>query len=99
MLMRARSVIVALLVLPAALAAQDRTVPLDTVQVTAASRAAAELVAATRGVEVITAEQIRALPARTVADVLEWALAMDVMPRSPALADGPCAAAPSSRCW
>ncbi len=87
MLMRARSLIVALLFLPAALTAQERTVPLDTVQVTAASRAAAELVAATRGVEVITAEQIRTLPARTVADVLEWALAVDVMPRSPALAD------------
>lgn len=87
MLMRVRSLLVLSSLVPAALAAQERTVPLDTVQVTAASRTASEAAAATRGIEVITAEQIRALPARTVAEVLEWALAVDVMPRSPALAD------------
>lgn len=85
--MRVRALIVLSSLVPAALAAQDRTVPLDTVRVSAASRTASEVAAATRGVEVITAEQIRALPARTVAEVLEWALAVDVMPRSPALAD------------
>lgn len=85
--MRVRSLLVLSSLVPAALGAQARTVPLDTVQVTAASRTASEVAAATRGIEVITAEQIRALPARTVAEVLEWALAVDVMPRSPALAD------------
>jgi iron complex outermembrane receptor protein len=85
--MHTRLLISLLVLLPAALAAQDPAVPLDTLRVSAASRAAAATASATRGVEVISAEQIRALPARTVAEVLEWALAVDVMPRSPALAD------------
>ncbi|HEY0016418.1 MAG TPA: TonB-dependent receptor [Longimicrobium sp.] len=85
--MRVRSLLVLSSLAPAALAAQERAVPLDTVRVSAASRTASEAAAATRGIEVVTAEQIRALPARTLADVLEWALAVDVMPRSPALAD------------
>lgn len=85
--MRTRFLISSLVLVPGALAAQDKVVPLDTMQVSAVSRAGAGLANATRGVEVVTAEQIRALPARTVAEVLEWALAVDVMPRSPALAD------------
>lgn len=76
-----------LLLLSAPLTAQERTVPLDTVRVTASSRASGELAAPTRGVEVITAEEIRRTPARTVAEALEWALGVDLMPRSPALAD------------
>nr|WP_240978485.1 TonB-dependent receptor [Longimicrobium terrae] len=85
--MRVRALVAVAVIVPAAARAQEPAVPLDTVQVTAASRAAAELVTATRGTEVITAAQIRTLPARTVAEVLEWAMGVDVTPRSPALAD------------
>jgi iron complex outermembrane receptor protein len=75
------------LLLPAVVAAQQRAVLVDTLRVSAASRASGELAAETRGVEVITAEAIRRLPARTVADVLRWAFGVDLMPRSPALTD------------
>lgn len=77
----------ALLTGAGALAAQTRPTPLDTLRVTASSRASAETTTATRAVEVITAEQIRRLPARTVGDVLKWAFGVDLMARSPALAD------------
>ena len=68
-------------------AAQERPVPLDTVRVTVASLASPGLAASTRGVQVVTAEEISRLPATTVADVLQWAMGVDVMPRSPALVD------------
>ncbi len=42
---------------------------------------------ATRAVEVITATEIRRLPARTLSDVIGWALGADVQARSPAQAD------------
>ena len=61
--------------------------PLDTVRVTVASLASPGLAASTRGVQVVTAEEISRLPATTVADVLQWAMGVDVMPRSPALVD------------
>ena len=77
----------ALLWTTGSLAAQQRPIPLDTLQVTASSRASVEMATATRAVEVITAEQIRRLPARSVAEVLQWALGVDLMPRSPALFD------------
>lgn len=70
-----------------ALAAQNRPIPLDTLRVSASSRASAEMATATRGVEVITADELRRMPARSVAEALQWALSVDVMPRSPALVD------------
>ncbi|HEX6068241.1 MAG TPA: hypothetical protein VFZ18_00410, partial [Longimicrobiaceae bacterium] len=77
----------ALLAAPAAAAAQDRPITLDTVRVTISSIASAEMASATRGVQVISAEVIRELPVRTVPEVLQWALGVDLMPRSPALVD------------
>jgi iron complex outermembrane receptor protein len=69
------------------LAAQEHAIPIDTLEVTASSRASAEMTTATRAVEVVTGEQIRRLPARSVNDVLQWAFGVDLMPRSAALAD------------
>lgn len=79
----------ALLVLSARapLGAQERVIPLDTLRVDASSAASSELGAASRGVEVITAEAIRRSPASSVPDLLQWAVGVDLMPRSPALAD------------
>jgi iron complex outermembrane receptor protein len=76
-----------LLAAPAAAAAQERPIPLDTVRVTISSLASAEMASATRGVQVISGEVIRALPVRTVPEALQWALGVDLMPRSPALVD------------
>src|SRR5690606_16014980 len=42
---------------------------------------------ATRAVQVITADDIRRTPARTVAEVLAWTLGADVLSRSPAQTD------------
>jgi outer membrane cobalamin receptor len=77
----------ALLPLASAAAAQQAGVPLDTLEVRVGSRASSALPAATRAVEVITAEQLRAAPVRSVPDALAWALGVDLMPRSPAQAD------------
>jgi vitamin B12 transporter len=66
---------------------QVRPIPLDTVQVQVNSRASASLGATTRAVEVIDASEIRAIPALTVNDVLQWAFGVEMMPRSAALAD------------
>jgi outer membrane cobalamin receptor len=68
-------------------AAQERVIPLDTVRATSTSRAASELATPTRAVEVVTKEQIRAAPVSTIADILDWAFGVDLMPRSPALVD------------
>ena len=68
-------------------AAQEGPVSLDTVRVTVASIASPGLTASTRGVQVVTAAEISRLPASTVADVLQWTMGVDVMPRSPALVD------------
>ncbi|HET8655474.1 MAG TPA: TonB-dependent receptor [Longimicrobiaceae bacterium] len=67
--------------------AQEAPAPLDTIHVVAASRASAAMGSATRAVQVITAAQIRRMPAHTVPEVLRWALGADLMPRSPALSD------------
>lgn len=72
---------------PVVAGAQERVIPLDTLHATATSRAASALATPTRAVEVITAEEIRASPAGSVAEVLEWAFGVDLMARSPALAD------------
>jgi iron complex outermembrane receptor protein len=66
---------------------QGRPILLDTVEVTISSLASAEMASTTRGVQVITAAAIRDLPVRTVPEVLQWALGVDLMPRSPALVD------------
>ncbi len=72
----------------APLRAQDPPlVRLDTIQVDVASRTAAAFPARSRVVQVLTAEQLRALPVRTVAEALRWVTAADVQPRSPAQAD------------
>jgi outer membrane cobalamin receptor len=77
----------ALLATPVGAGAQERVIPLDTVRVDVVSRATGQLGAATRAVEVITAEAIRRSPVSTVTEALRWALGVDLMPRSPALAD------------
>lgn len=74
-------------VLAGTAAGQIRPIPLDTVEVQVDSRAAGSLGTATRAVEVIDASTIRSVPGLTVNDVLQWALGVEMMPRSPALAD------------
>jgi vitamin B12 transporter len=81
------ALLLALLVAPATAVSQERPITLDTVRVTISSIASAEMASATRGVQVISAEVIRDLPVRTVPEVLQWALGVDLMPRSPALVD------------
>ncbi len=66
---------------------QDRPIQLDTVSVEVNSRASPLAGAATRATEVIHANTIRNSPASTVAEVLQWAFGVDLMPRSAALAD------------
>lgn len=68
-------------------AAQRTTVELDTLRASVGSRVSTALPVATRAVEVITAEDLRAAPVRTLADALAWAQGVELMPRSPAQAD------------
>ncbi|MSR36710.1 MAG: TonB-dependent receptor [Gemmatimonadetes bacterium] len=69
-------------------AAQDAPlVRLDTIRVDVVSRIAAGFPARSRVVQVLTADQLRALPVRSVADALRWMTATDVQARSPAQAD------------
>ncbi len=68
-------------------AAQLRPVRLDSIHVTVGSRASAELPLATRAVQVLSAAAIARTPARTLSDVLAYALGVDVQARSPAQAD------------
>lgn len=68
-----------------ALAQRDVSQRLDTVHVT--SRADASVVTATRSVEVLTREDLARRAARSLSDVLGFALGADVQPRSPAQAD------------
>lgn len=65
-------------------AAQDRVYGLDTIQVSVGSRVQG---ATTRAVEVITAAQLASLPVRSLQDALDWALSVDLQPRSAAQAD------------
>ena len=64
--------------------AQQPATVLDTVKVTVSSRSAGTGV---RSEEVITREDIARLPGRTVADILDDALGVEIMGRSPAQAD------------
>lgn len=77
-----------LLVAPA-LSAQQQPPPiqLDTIRVDVASRTQSAFPARSRVVQVLTAEDLRALPVRTVAEALQWMTAADLQPRSPAQAD------------
>src|SRR5688572_14326699 len=70
------------MILPGALSAQ---LTLDTVEVN--SRAPMGGLAATRAVEIIDGRDIRNSPASTINDLLQWAFGVELMPRSPALAD------------
>ncbi|MBX6363071.1 MAG: TonB-dependent receptor [Gemmatimonadetes bacterium] len=76
-----------LLALAAAPLAGQTPYTLDTLHVTVGSRTDPRLPSATRSVEVLTADDIQRLPALTLADVLGWALGVDVLARSPAQAD------------
>lgn len=80
---------VAVLLGAAPLAAQQPAplYTLDTLQVSVGSRTSPELPVATRGVEILTAAQLRAFPGRTLAELLGGALGVDVMPRSAAQSD------------
>src|SRR5690606_3812326 len=71
---------------PAA-AQQGAAIALDSIHVSVGSRPTAALPAATRAVQVISADAIARAPARTVAELLEWALGADVQARSGAQAD------------
>jgi len=65
----------------------QRPIELDTLHAIVGSRVSAGVPVATRAVEVITAAQIAATPARTLTDLLGWAIGVDIQPRSAAQAD------------
>jgi iron complex outermembrane receptor protein len=73
--------------LATAAAAQTPVIELDTLRATIGSRASAGVPVTSRAVEVISAEQLAATPARTLAEALGWALGIDIQPRSAAQAD------------
>lgn len=60
---------------------------LEGVRVDVTSRAGSGRSTATRAVEVITREEIRQTPARSVADLLEWSTGVEIRSRSGAQAD------------
>ena len=60
---------------------------LDTLRVDVASRTASGFPARLRVVQVLTEEDLRELPVRTVAEALQWMTAADLQPRSPAQTD------------
>ncbi len=66
--------------------AQNRPIPLDTLRVTG-SRVSADLPLRTRAVQVISRGELDRIPARTVSQVLSWALGAELGMRSPAQAD------------
>jgi vitamin B12 transporter len=61
-------------------------ITLDTIPVLG-SRASDDLPLRTRSVQVFTRDEIRALPARNLADVLSWATGVELATRSPAQSD------------
>lgn len=70
---------------PAAASGQEVQFHLDTLHVAVASRADGG--APARAVEILTADDLRALPIRTVSEALLWMLGADLDVRSPAQAD------------
>jgi iron complex outermembrane receptor protein len=69
------------------LEAQERPIPLDTIRVQVGSRASAALPVTTRSIQLLGREEIEDLPARSVTDLLSWAVGVEVSARSPAQAD------------
>jgi len=77
-------VVAAAILFPPEAGAQERPrFRLDTVRVEVGSRLSVELPVRTRSVEVLNREEIDALPARTVAELLRWTTGVDLQSRSP----------------
>ena len=72
---------------PAALLAQTRPLPLDTLLVQVGSRVSPQLPVLTRSVQIIGQDEIQSLPVRTVSGLLEWATSVEIQSRSPAQSD------------
>ena len=67
--------------------AQERPVRLDTLRVEVGSRISSRLPALTRSLQILTQDEIAALPVRTVSELLDWATGVEVLSRSPAQSD------------
>lgn len=59
----------------------------DTLHATVGSRVSAGVPVATRAVQIIGASEIATTPARTLTDLLGWAIGVDIQPRSAAQSD------------
>lgn len=81
-----RIALIGALVFPARAHAQP-PFPLDTLRVEVGARTSALLPVATRSVQVMDRVFIESTPAQTVAELLHWAVGVDVQARSPAQAD------------
>ncbi|MFW5951053.1 MAG: TonB-dependent receptor plug domain-containing protein, partial [Gemmatimonadota bacterium] len=68
-------------------AAAQEPIDLGRLEVEVGSRASDRVAVLSRSVTVLDREELSVLPVRTVADALEWAIGVDVQPRSPAQAD------------
>jgi vitamin B12 transporter len=75
------------LALPQLARAQGTPQALDTLRISVASRLMPSAATAGRAVQVIDAEAIRRLPARSVSEVLAWATGVDMLARSAAQSD------------
>jgi outer membrane cobalamin receptor len=69
------------------LLAQERPIPLDTLEVQVGSRVSSRLPVLTRSVQVLGREEIDLLPVRTIAGLLEWATGVEILSRSAAQSD------------
>ena len=69
------------------LSAQDRPIPLDTLEVQVGSRVSSKLPILTRSIQILDRDEIDALPVRTISGLLEWATGVEVLSRSPAQSD------------
>ena len=67
--------------------AQERPIPLDTLQIEVGSRLTSHLPVLTRSIQILGREEISSLPVRTVSGLLEWATGVEVISRSPAQSD------------
>lgn len=72
---------------PGFLRAQERPIPLDTLEVQVSSRVSSRLGALTRSIQLLGRQEIDALPVRTISGLLEWATGVEVLSRSPAQSD------------
>ncbi|MFC1640078.1 TonB-dependent receptor plug domain-containing protein [Gemmatimonadota bacterium] len=73
--------------LPTLLTGQQRPTELDTLRVEVVSRIDPNLPASTRSLQLISSDEIASLPVRTISELLEWAIGVDVLSRSPAQSD------------